>query len=405
MPVFSYTAKNYKTGQIIKGQVEAESKEKAVAALHAQGNTILSLTPGREKKSGDKLANKGKVKVEELVIFSRQLTTLIESGIPVVGAFETLYIQTENPYFKKVISLIAKDLREGSSFSGAIGKYPNIFSELYISMVEAAEASGNLPEILERLSVYLERSNSLRKKIMASLTYPVIVILMAGAISSFLVFKIIPTFKEIFSSLGGKLPAPTQLLISLSDGLKKYFIVNTIALVALIFGAKKYISTPDGKRQYHKMLLKLPIVGSIVQKIAIAQFARTFSTLVRSGVSIITSLEIVAKTSGNKIIEDAVLGARKSVQEGVPISEPLEECGVFPPMVTRMIAVGEKSGKLEAMLTKVAQFYEEQVETVIAGLTSIIEPLVIGFLGIVVGGIVVALFLPIVSITKLVSGG
>jgi type IV pilus assembly protein PilC len=205
--------------------------------------------------------------------------------------------------------------------------------------------------------------------------------------------------------MGGKLPLPTQILITVSDVLRHWFLLVAIAAAAIFFALKRYIATPKGIRQYHRLLLKLPVVGEIIQKVSIAQFARTFSTLIRSGVPIITSLEIVSKTSGNKIIEDAVENAKKSVQEGVPISEPLEASGIFPPMVTKMIAVGEKTGKLEAMLFKVAQFYEEQTENTISSLTSLIEPLVIGFLGIVIGGIVVALFLPIVSITSMVSSG
>lgn len=388
---------------MIKGQVEADSKDKAVAYLQAQGHTVLSV---KEEKAGKSRAapKKGKVKVDDIVVFSRQLTTLIESGIPIVGALEILFDQTTQPYFKNVIGLVVRDLREGSSFAGAIAKYPNIFSELYISMVEAAETSGNLPEILERLSVYLEKSSALRKKIISSLTYPAVVICMAIAITSFLVFKVIPTFEEIFSSLGGNLPLPTMILIGFSKFMRQNIIMMVVVMVLLGYILRFYVSKPKGKRNYHKLLLKLPIAGDIIKKIAIAQFARTFATLVRSGVAIITSLEIVGKTSGNKIIEDAVMGARQSVQEGVPISEPLEACGVFPPMVTKMIAVGEKTGKLEAMLGKIAQFYEEQTEAMISGLTSLIEPLVIAFLGIVVGGIVIALFLPIIKITQLIGG-
>jgi type IV pilus assembly protein PilC len=400
--VFTYSMKN-KDGRLVKGQLESDSKDKAIEYLHSQGGTILSLSAGKSKKAQS--SEHGKVQTEELVIFSRQLTTLIESGIPVVGAFEILFDQTTNPFFKRIIGLIEKDLKEGSSLSGAIAKYPKIFSELYISMVEAAESSGNLPEILERLSVYLEKASSLQKKIISSMTYPVVVVIIAGAISSFLIFKVIPTFKEIFSSMGGKLPLPTQVLITISDVLRHWFLAVAIVGALIFFAIKRYIVTPKGIRQYHRLLLKLPIVGEIIQKVSISQFARTFSTLIRSGVPIITSLEIVSKTSGNTIIEDAVENAKKSVQEGVPISEPLEASGIFPPMVTKMIAVGEKTGKLEAMLFKVAQFYEEQTENTISSLTSLIEPLVIGFLGIVIGGIVVALFLPIVSITSMVSSG
>jgi type IV pilus assembly protein PilC len=309
----------------------------------------------------------------------------------------------ENPYFKKVIAAILKDLREGSSFAAAIAKYPKIFSELYVSMVEAAESSGNLPEILERLSVYLEKSSALRRKIISSLTYPAVVILMAIGITGFLILKVIPTFKGIFATLGGKLPLPTQILVGFSDIMRKQFLLLVVVFVIAVVAFKKYVSTPRGKMNYHKFLIRLPIAGDIIKKISIAQFARTFATLVRSGVPIVNSLEIVAKTSGNKVIEEAVIKAKKSIQEGVPISVPLEESKVFPPMVVKMIGVGETTGKLEAMLSKIAEFYEEQTEAVISSLTSLIEPLVIGFLGIVIGGIVVALFLPIISITTMLG--
>ena len=403
MGVFFYTIKT-KAGTVAKGQVEVESKEKAIEYLHSQGGIILSLKGGKKLKKV-KEPTKGKVKVDELVIFSRQLTTLIESGIPIVGALEILSEQTQNAYFKRVIGLILKDLREGASFAGAMAKFPNIFSELYISMVEAAETSGNLPEILERLSVYLEKTSALRKKVVSSLMYPCVVIFMAFAITSFLIFKVIPTFKEIFSMLGGQLPLPTKILIGFSDFLRHFILFIIVALIILGILFKKYISTPQGKKNYHRSLLKMPIVGELIRKMCIAQFARTFATLVRSGVPIITALEIVGKTSGNKVIEESVTKSKKSIQEGIPISEPLEESGVFPPMVVNMIAVGEKTGKLEEMLSKIAQFYEEQTEIAISGLTSLIEPLVIGFLGIVIGGIVVALFLPIIKITSLLGGG
>jgi type IV pilus assembly protein PilC len=400
MSLFSYTIRN-KDGHVLKGSLEAESQNKAIELLHTQRHMVLSL---QEAKAGKlKSATKGKVKVDELVIFSRQLTTLIESSIPIVGALDILYQQVENPYFKKVIAAILKDLREGSSFAAAIAKYPKIFSELYVSMVEAAESSGNLPEILERLSVYLEKSSALRRKIISSLTYPAVVILMAIGITGFLILKVIPTFKGIFATLGGKLPLPTQILVGFSDIMRKQFLLLVVVFVIAVVAFKKYVSTPRGKMNYHKFLIRLPIAGDIIKKISIAQFARTFATLVRSGVPIVNSLEIVAKTSGNKVIEEAVIKAKKSIQEGVPISVPLEESKVFPPMVVKMIGVGETTGKLEAMLSKIAEFYEEQTEAVISSLTSLIEPLVIGFLGIVIGGIVVALFLPIISITTMLG--
>lgn len=401
MSVFSYSLKT-KEGEVIKGHVEAESKDKAIGLLHARGGMVLSLKQERAKRARY-VKRRGRVTIDELVIFSRQLTTLIESSIPIVGALDILHAQTKNPYFKSVINLILKDLKEGSSLAGALSKYPSLFSELYVSMVEAAETSGNLPEILERLSVYLEKSSALRKKIIASLTYPAVVIIMAFLITTFLFFKVIPSFKDIFSMLKTPLPLPTQILIKFSDFAKHNILLFIIFLSGAITVFKIYTSTPKGKRNYHRFLLIIPVLGDIITKVSIAKFARTFSTLVRSGVPFVISLDIVGKTSGNKIIEEAVIKAKKSIQEGVPISEPLSESKIFPPMVVKMISVGEKTGKLEKMLAKIAQFYEEQTEIIISSLTSLIEPVVIAFLGIVVGGIVVALFLPIIQVTRLLT--
>jgi len=398
MGLFYYTVKD-REGRIIKGNIEAPSKEKALEYLHSQGNIVLSLQEKRTKV----YSLKEKVKIDELVVFSRQLTTLIESGIPIVGALEVLTEQTNDPSFKRVLISVVRDLKEGVSLAASFSKHPRVFSELYVSMVEAAETSGNLPQILDRLSIYLEKMNALRKKVISSLTYPAVVVTMAIAITSFLIFKVVPTFKEIFATLGGKLPLPTQILINLADFLKKYLFVILGIMGVSFFVLKKYINTGRGKRRYHRFLLNLPIIGDIIRKVAIAKFSRTFSTLVRSGVPITNSLEIVGKTSGNKIIEEAVVKAKKLVQEGVPISKPLEESKVFPPMVIKMISVGEKSGKLEEMLSKIAQFYEEQTDSAISSLSSLIEPLVIAFLGIVIGTIVIALFLPIIKVTQLVA--
>lgn len=400
MAVFLYVARN-REGKNIKGQIEAETKDKAIEYLQNEGAIILSIREGSAKKA--QAVKKGRVRVDELVIFSRQLTTLIESGIPVVGSLDILYQQTQNLYFKRIVGLVTKDLKEGSSFAAAIAKYSNVFSELYISMVEAAEVSGNLPRILDRLSVYLERANALRKKVISSLTYPMVVITVAILITAFLMLKVVPTFKAIFSTLGGALPLPTKILIFVADTLQQWILVILIAFVIVIVALARYISTPKGKRRYHRLLVNLPIIGDLVIKLSIAKFARTFSTLTKSGVPIMNSLEIVGKTSGNKIIEDAVMSAKKSIQEGIPLSVPLEASRIFPPMVIRMISVGEQTGKLEEMLSKIAEFYEEQTEAIMSGLTSIIEPLVIAFLGIVVGSIVVALFLPIIKITEIIG--
>lgn len=398
---FSYTVKN-KSGQIVKGVIEAESKEKLIDYFQKDGCIIFSIV---ETKKKSKTKKRGKIKADDLVIFSRQFTTLIESSIPVVESLEILKEQLEKPFFKEVIGSVLQDVKEGSSLSGAFAKYSKLFGEIYISMVEAGEASGKLPQLLERVSIYLEKSSALKKKIVSSLFYPVVVIVMAISITAFLVIKVVPTFKSIFASLGGELPLPTKILLAVSDFLGKPQTLLSIFII-IIFSSymfSRFISTEKGKRIYHRFLLKLPVIGDLIKKIALARFSMTFSTLIKSGVPIIKCLEIVGKTSGNKILEDAVFKSKKFIQEGQPISVPLQECEIFPPMVVKMISIGERSGKLEEMLSKIAQFYEEQTDAMVAGLASIIEPLVILFLGIVVGGIVMALFLPITQITQYIG--
>ena len=402
MKVFFYNIRN-KEGKVLKGMIEAESESKAIEHFQKEEAIVLSI---KETKKKIKVKARGGVKTDDLVVFSRQFTTLMESGIPVVECLSILEEQIENPYFKEVISLILKDVHEGTSLSDALSKHKNVFPDIYLSMVAAAEFSGNLPEILDRVSVYLEKSSALKKKVTSALYYPAVIVLMAVGITGFLILKVIPTFKEIFVSLGGTLPLPTQILINVSDVLRKKESIFLVVggTIGGFFGIKAFVNTPNGKKFYHKLLLKLPVVGELIRKMSIAKFSRTFSTLVKSGVSIVKCLEIVGKTSGNKIIEDAVMESKTAIQEGQPISTPLEKTGVFPIMVVKMISIGEKSGRLEEMLSKIAQFYEEQTDAMVVGLSSLIEPLVIAFLGIIVGGIVISLFLPIIKMTQFIGG-
>jgi len=401
MAVFSYSIKS-KDGKVVKGNLEADNKNKALEYQHSQGGIVLSV---KEAKAQNILFRKAqKVKSDELVIFTRQLTTLIESGIPIVNTLDILCQQTPNLYFKEVIAGVLKDLQEGTAFAQALEKHPKIFPEIYVSMVEAAETSGNLPQILERLAMFLEKMSALKKKVVASMVYPAIVIIMTTLATSFLVFKIVPTFAKLYESLGTKLPFVTQILVDFADFAKGNILLIAGFIGVVVFFFKKYIKTPNGRRRFDRAMLKAPIVGDVVLKVCVAKFARTFATLVKSSVPITAALQIVGKTSGNKIIEEAVAGAEKAIQEGVPLSKPLDESKAFPPMVVRMIAVGEQSGKLEMMLTKIAQFYEEQTDAAITALTSMIEPILIVFIGLVVGFIVVALFLPIINISQALLG-
>lgn len=403
MPVFNYIAKN-QSGQTISATIEAEDQNSVIARLRQQDLIIISVSPGKVKgRSWLSAASDKKIKIDDLVVFSRQLATMVDSGIPLVQALDILSEQLENKSFKEVVSKIRNDIETGSSLSEAIGRHPKIFSGLYINMVKAGESSGMLDDILDRLAAYLEKTSALQRKIKSSLVYPAMVSGMAVVITTVLIVKVVPTFKGIFDILGGQLPAPTRILIAFSDLVRHYFLFLIIGLVILFFALARYIRTEQGRLQWDKLLLRLPVFGQLFRKVSVAKFARTLSTLVKSGVPILTSLSIVGKTAGNKVIEIAVTNVRSSIREGENIAKPLAQSGVFPPMVVRMIAVGEQAGELEKMLSKIADFYDEQVDAAVSGLTSMIEPLIIAFLGVVIGSIVIAMFLPIFKITELLG--
>jgi len=394
--LYSYVAKDSQ-GIRLTGILETAGEQDAIATLHKRNLIVISVKEERVRKMVEKA-----VKLDDLVIFSRQLATMVESGITLVQALSILSEQAESKTLSDVTLKIKEDIESGSSLHEALNKHPKIFSNLYVNMVKAGEASGLLDEILDRLAGYLEKSSALQRKVKSSLVYPIVVISMAVLITIVLLVKVVPTFKGIFASLGGTLPLPTQVLILISDTLRHFFPFVVVGFVVFGFVFKKYIDTPRGRYQLDSSLLRMPLFGPLLRKVVVAKFSRTLSTLVRSGVPILNALEIVGKTAGNLVVEEAVMNARTSIKEGEPIADPLSKSGVFPPMVVRMISVGEQTGQLEKMLTKIADFYDEQVDAAVSGLTSMIEPVVIGFLGIVIGGIVIALFMPIFKITELI---
>jgi type IV pilus assembly protein PilC len=398
---YRYTSKD-KNGYTVIGTLEANSEAEAAEILHKKELVILSLVPAKEKSAKADLKQK-KVKSDDLVVFTRQLATMIDAGIPLVHALGILSEQTDNPYLKEVVIVVRQNIEAGMSFCDALAKHPSVFSELFINMSKAGETSGMLDEVLDRLAAYLEKTSALARKIRSSLVYPAVVVSMAVIITAVLLLKVVPTFKGIFDSLGSKLPLPTQVLIGISDLFRRYFIFTLGFFIAASFLFKKYINTVKGRYNFDRSKLRMPVLGVLFRKLAVARFSRTFSTLVKSGVSILNALDIVSKTSGNKIVEEAVLSCSKGVRDGEPISRPLSKSGVFPPMVCRMINIGEQTGQLEKMLSKIADFYDDQVDAAASALTSMIEPLVIAFLGVVIGGIVISLFLPIFSITQLIS--
>ncbi len=402
MPVFKYVAKD-KDGKTVTGSLEAISTSDSIESLRKRDLIIITL---EEKRAGAKAvtAGKEKVKLDDLVVFSRQLATLVDAGIPLVSALDTLQEQIEKRSFKNVIRRIRDSVEGGQSLSEAMTSQPDVFSPLFINMVKAGESSGQLDEILDRVATYFEKTSILIRKVRSSLIYPTVVVIMAIGITTFLLVKVVPTFKDIFVTIGVQLPLPTRILIAFSDLLRRWLPIIIVILIIFIVALRRFIRTKRGRLIFDTLLLKILVLGPLLRKVAIARFSRTLSTLQRSGVSILTALEIVGRTAGNKVIEEAVINTKSSIKEGESIAQPLAESKVFPPMVTRMISVGEQTGKLEEMLGKIADFYENEVDIAIAGLTSLIEPIIIAFLGIIVGGIVISMFLPIIKLLQVVSG-
>jgi len=404
MANFKYVAKE-PSGKGLTGILEAKDRASAIDMLRKKELIIVTVS---EASTGFKFSigalGRPRVKIDDLVVFSRQLATMVDAGIPLVGALDILSDQIENRSFGSIVMRLKADVETGSNLSDALGKHKDAFSALFVNMVKAGESSGMLDEILDRLATYLEKTSALQKKVKSALVYPAVVSTMALAITLLLLLKVIPVFKNIFAGFGAELPTPTLILLAISDALQKYFVAFLIGLGLSIFLGARYVRTDKGALRFDTFLLKMPIFGILLRKVAISKFTRTLSTLIKSGVPILNSLEIVGKTAGNKAVEIAVENVRKNVREGENIADPLAKSRIFPSMVVRMVAVGEQSGQLEKMLSKIADFYDEQVDTAVSALTSMIEPLIIAFLGLVIGSIVICMFLPIFKITSVVSG-
>ena len=402
MPNYRYTAKD-KTGKEATGLEEAPDERALINLLRKKELIVISVKPEKkkEKTKVNLLRMGGKIKLTELVLFSRQLATMIDSGIPLVQGLEILSEQIEDAGFKVIIADVKKQVSTGSTFHEALAKHPKAFTPLFVNMIKAGESSGSLDDIMERLASYLEKTDSLLRKVKSALTYPIVVSVMAIVITLVLMIKVVPVFESIFSDFGGKLPLPTQILINISHFLVRYFFLWAGGFTAGVILLVRFMKTEKGMLMFDGFKLNMPVFGVIFRKVAVSKFSRTLSTLVKSGVPILSALEIVGKTAGNKIIENAVDKVRTSIREGENITTPLTESKVFPPLVTRMIAVGEQTGELEKMLTKIADFYDDQVDATVSGITSLIEPLVIAFLGIVIGSIVICMFLPIFKLSSL----
>ncbi|HYF50785.1 MAG TPA: type II secretion system F family protein [Planctomycetota bacterium] len=416
MPKFKYVARDAAGNRITK-TVDGTSKDEVLNNLKKENLQVLSVTEdgaggGAPAKGGAAPAKGGfwnmslggvgnpkpKVSGEMLVVFTRQFATMISAGIPVLECLTILQEQAEDPGFARALQQIVDDVRGGSDLSQSLAKHPLCFERIYVNMIKAGEASGQLDTILGRLADYMESTEKLKREIKGAMTYPVVSLVMILGITIFLLVFIIPKFNDIFKTLRVDLPLPTVIVMGISKIMTDYFLQACIICVGLFLMFKWWKSTDSGAYTFDRMILKAPVFGDLIQKVALSRFSKTFATLLRSGVPILGALEIVASTAGNRVVEEAVNNARESIRQGENLAKPLSESVIFPPMVVRMIAIGEKSGALEQLLEKISEFYDQQVEATVESLTSLIEPLMIGVMGVIVGGIVLSVFLPIFKI-------
>jgi type IV pilus assembly protein PilC len=401
MPVYAYAGKA-KGGKPLTAEISAADRTAAIDQLRSQGVTVTSIEE-KKKKAGLFGERKQKVTDKDIVIFTRQFATMINAGLPLVQCLEILATQCDNKTFGKLIGEVKMDVESGATFADALKKQPKTFSSLYCNMVQAGEVGGALDTTLQRLANQLEKTAKLKAQIKAAMWYPAAIVGVAIIVVSVLMVFVIPIFAKMFTEFGGSLPGPTLLVIGISEFMQKYIILMIVAAIAGAWGLKKYYATPPGRLQIDTLALKLPVAGDLIRKIAVAQFTRTFGTLLQSGVPIMEGLEIVARIAGNKVVENAILSARTSVGEGKSLSEPLGTTGVFPPMVVQMINVGEATGALDAMLSKIADFYDDEVDTAVATLTSLLEPVLMVFLGTVIGFVVIAMYLPIFKMASVIG--
>jgi type IV pilus assembly protein PilC len=397
MATFTYTART-QNGELKTATIEAANKEDVVAQLRRQRLSVVKVDENAKPKKA-----RGSVKMRDIVIFTRQFSTMINAGLPLVQALDILAKQTENKVLSDVTRQVVFDVESGHTVADALAKHPNAFSELYVNMVAAGEAGGILDTILMRLATFMEKNDALVRKVKGAMIYPGVIMSVAVIAIAVLLVFVIPVFEEMFASVGLPLPLPTRVVIGMSKFLKGYWYLVIGGIVGFGFLMKKYYGTPGGRLNIDRMMLRLPILGDVLRKSAVSRFTRTLGTLISSGVSILDGLEITAKTAGNRVIQDAIMASRASIAGGDTIAAPLQKSAVFPPMVISMIAVGEQTGGLDEMLSKIADFYDEEVDAAVSGLLALLEPIMIVFLGVVVGGMVVAMYLPIFDMINAVQ--
>lgn len=402
MPVFAYTGRT-RQGQSVNGDMEASNAEAVVATLRKQQIITTSVKAKAKDIEISIPGFGGKVSEKEVAIFTRQFSTMIDAGLPLVQCLEILASQQDNKTFRKVLVRIRQDVEGGATLAAALKKEPKTFNDLYANMVEAGEAGGILDTILNRLAAYIEKSITLKKRIKSAMIYPSTIVTVAVVVVIFLLLFVIPTFKSMFEGFGATLPLPTRIVLGLSNLVRRYFLFAIVGTIGAVVGLRYFYKTPVGRKQIDSLLLKAPVFGMLLRKVAVAKFTRTLGTLISSGVAILDGLEITARTAGNKVVEEAIMKTRVSIAEGKTIAAPLKETTVFPPMVVQMIAVGEQTGALDSMLSKIADFYDEEVDTAVANLTSLLEPLLMVFLGVVIGGVVIAMYLPIFKLVTVIK--
>ena len=399
MAVFTYQGRG--AGGTATGEIEAQDRTAAVGELRKRAILVTKIN----EKAGGKTPGKagGKVKDKELAIYTRQFSTMIDAGLPLVQCLNILAEQSESKNLRDVTGLVARSVEQGSTLAEALRRHPRTFDELFVNLVEVGETGGILDTVLQRLSVYIEKAAALKRKVKSAMIYPSSIIGVAFLVVIFMLTFVIPTFTKMFKDLGADLPLPTQVVVWLSEFVRNYILLIIAGAIGCVFALRAYYRTERGRSTIDALLLKFPVIGTLIRKVAVARFTRTLGTLVSSGVPILEGLRITARTAGNRVVEKAIMQCRAAVTEGRTLAEPLKASGVFPPMVIQMISVGEQTGALDAMLSKIADFYDDEVDTAVGALTALLEPVMIVVLGVIIGGLVVAMYLPIFKLVTLIK--
>jgi type IV pilus assembly protein PilC len=403
MPVYTWVALT-KRGRTLKGDIEAVDETIALSQLKRRRLTVKKIKPKPKDLFENVAFMQPKVTNKDIVIFTRQFSTMIDAGLPLVQGLNILADQSENSTFKKILKEVTRDVEGGATLAEALSKHPKVFDNLFVNLVAAGEVGGILDTILQRLATYIEKAEKLKSQIKGAMTYPIVVVGVAILVIAVILIFVIPVFQEMFEGFGKSLPVPTQIVVIMSDFMKANIHYMIGGLIVFIFLFKKYRDTPRGRKRIDTIALKLPIFGPLLKKVAVARFTRTLGTMISSGVPILDALEVTAKTSGNVVLEEVIFEVRSSIAEGQTISEPLAETDIFPGMVIQMISVGEATGALDTMLEKIADFYDDEVDTAVDALTSMLEPLLMVFLGGSIGGLVIAMYLPIFQLAGAIGG-